>query len=128
MGNHKNIIILSEKSSGSSACQNLLTKLGKVQHVSKTRHYQNETLYWTKAASILDLPQVKMVDSEVPIEPEKAKTALILLLKENLDHYVPAKDDKELINGRLGDSYVRSIRRYFLKNLPIIYASGRRSN
>jgi hypothetical protein len=97
MPNEKNIIILSEKSSGSSACQNLLAKFADIQHVSKTRHYRNETLYWTKAASILGLPQLKMVDSEVPIEREKARTDLISLLKDNLDDYVPASEDKELI-------------------------------
>lgn len=97
MSNEKNIIILSEKSSGSSACQNLLAKFADIQHVSKTRHYQNETLYWTKAASILGLPQLKMVDSEVPIDREKARTDLLSLLKDNLDDYTPANKDKELI-------------------------------
>ncbi|MDJ0806787.1 MAG: sulfotransferase [Gammaproteobacteria bacterium] len=97
MANEKNIIILSEKSSGSSACQNLLAKFADVQHVSKTRHYENETLYWTKAASILDLHQLKMVDSEVPLEPEKARADLIALMKDNVDDYIPANDNKELI-------------------------------
>ena len=97
MSNDKNIIILSEKSSGSSACQNLLAKFANIQHISKTRHYQNETLYWTKAASILGLPQLKMVNSEVPIEREEARNDLISLLKDNLDDFMPAKNDKELI-------------------------------
>ncbi len=66
------IIILSIKSSGSSACQNLLSKFSQVSYVPKTRHFENETLYWTKAASVLGLPQVDMIDSEVPISKEKA--------------------------------------------------------
>ena len=97
MPNSKNIIILSEKSSGSSACQNLLAKFSNIQHVSKTRHFQNETLYWIKAASMLDKPQLKMVDSEVPIEREKARTDLITLLRDNLDDWEPPDNDKELI-------------------------------
>ena len=97
MSHKKCIIILSEKSSGSSALQNLLVKFAEIQHVSKTRHFENETLYWTKAASILDKPQLVMVDSEVPIERKKARGELISLLKDNLNDYVPPVDDKELI-------------------------------
>ena len=97
MSKVKNIIILSEKSSGSSACQNLLAKFANIQHISKTRHFQNETLYWTKAASILEKPQFDMVDSEVPISSEKAKDEWITLLRDNLDGYVPPNHSKELI-------------------------------
>ena len=97
MSNDKSVIILSEKSSGSSACQDLLAMSANIQHVSRTRHYQNETLYWTKAASILGRPQLKMVDSEVPIEREKARTDLISLLRDNLDDYVPPDGDETLI-------------------------------
>lgn len=97
MPKEKNIIILSEKSSGSSAFQNLLAQFADISHVSKTRHFENETLYWIKAASILGKPQLKMVDSEVPISPEKAKVDLISLLSDNLKDYIPQKNDKELI-------------------------------
>jgi Sulfotransferase family len=93
----KNIIILSEKSSGSSACQNLLARVADVRHVAKTRHFENETLYWTKAASILGKPQIRMVDSEIPLEAGKAREDLITLLRENLENYVPPEDDAELI-------------------------------
>ena len=97
MSNEKSIIILSEKSSGSSACQNLLVKFADIEHVSTTRHNENETLYWTKAASILGKSQLKMVDSEVPIEREKAKAELISLLTDNLDDYVPPVNEEDLI-------------------------------
>lgn len=93
----KCIIILSSKSSGSSACQNLLAKFADIKLVSKTRHFQNETLYWTKAASVLGLPQNIMLDSEVPIPYEKAKADLVTLLRDNLETYSPPDDDKELI-------------------------------
>jgi hypothetical protein len=96
---NKCVIILSEKSSGSSACQNILTNFAKIKQVSKTPHFENETLYWTKAASILRLPQNNMIDSEVPIERNKARAGLIRLLKDNLEGYLPPSDDKELIFG-----------------------------
>ena len=94
---HKCIIILSAKSSGSSACQNYLCKSGEVKHLTKTRHGENETLYWTKAASILGLNQISMLDSEVPIRSDKAKKDLIKLLKDNLGYYEPPQDDKKFI-------------------------------
>lgn len=79
----KCIIILSTKSSGSSACQRLLSQHREVNSVSQTRHFQNETLYWTKAASVLGLPQKRMQDSEVPIEKGKAREDLITLIEQN---------------------------------------------
>ncbi|HYE74680.1 MAG TPA: sulfotransferase, partial [Blastocatellia bacterium] len=97
MAGEKCIIILSEKSSGSSACQNLLAKFANIRHVARTRHYENETLYWTKAASILGLPQLSMVDSEVPLPRQRAKAELISLLRDNLDDYVPPDNDRQLI-------------------------------
>ena len=89
----------SSKSSGSSALQNLLAKLPQVDHISKTRHFEYETLYWTKAASVLRLPQVDMLDSEVPISKERARLDLINLLCDNLESYTPPSDNDELIFG-----------------------------
>ena len=93
----KCIIILSNKSSGSSAFQNILLKYTKARSVSKTRHFQNETLYWTKAASVLGLSQNKMLDSEVPIEYSKAKRDLVTLLSNNIDNYQVPKLEKDII-------------------------------
>lgn len=95
----KCIIILSSKSSGSSALQNLLARFPQVNHITKTRHFESETLFWTKAASVLGLPQVEMLDSEVPINKIKAKSDLVSLLTENIEAYTPPNDDDELIFG-----------------------------
>ncbi len=95
----KCIVILSSKSSGSSALQRVLKSFPHVNHVSSTRHFEFETLYWVKAASILGLPQVAMLDSEVPIARERAKSDLIKLLVDNLDSYVTPPDVEELIFG-----------------------------
>lgn len=99
--NPKCILILSTKSSGSSALQNFLASQIHVNHITKTRHGENETLYWVKAASVLGLPQVDMYDSEVPIPKQKARTDLIQLLADNLgDSYAPPDTDEELVfNG-----------------------------
>jgi hypothetical protein len=94
------LIILSERSSGSSALQNFLVKFTKAQHVKNTIHYEFETLYWTKAASILGKPQINMVDSRVPFKYEQAKSDIIQLLQENLNVFDVPDTDKELIlNG-----------------------------
>lgn len=93
----KCMIILSSKSSGSSALQNLLAELPQVNTITKTRHNKKETLFWTKAASILSLPQINMLDSEVPIAQKRARAELIDLLRENLKSYTPPIDDEELI-------------------------------
>ena len=94
---NKSILILSNKSSGSSAVQRLLAQAADLKCVEKTRHFQNESLYWTKAASVLNMPQVDMLDSEVPIEQNKARNDLLTLLKENLPNYEPAINDEFLI-------------------------------
>ena len=91
------MIILSDKSSGSSACQNLLSEFADIRHVAQTRHFENETLYWTKAASTLGRPQQKMVASEVPIPMEKARSELIQLLRENLTGFEAPSDDEALV-------------------------------
>lgn len=93
----KCIVILSDKSSGSSALQNLLERCSQVKKVLKTRHVQNETLYWTKAASILGLPQVDMMDSEVPISRQRAEEDLKQFLTDNLPFYSPPDDLRHLI-------------------------------
>jgi hypothetical protein len=81
---HKCILVLSDKASGSSALQNLLAMVADVRHVEATRHEQSETLYWTKAASVLGLQQVDLIDSEVPIPADRARLDLETLLADNL--------------------------------------------
>jgi hypothetical protein len=91
------VVILSCKSSGSSALQNLLCTYAGAKHVTHTRHAQHETLYWTKAASILGRRQCRISGSEVPIPRRKALQDIRALLRANLPHFVPPADSKELI-------------------------------
>jgi hypothetical protein len=93
----KCIIILSSKSSGSSVLQKILAKSPNINVVNKTCHYQNETLYWTKAASILNLPQQVMTDSGVPYSSERSYRELVTLLKDNLGDYDPPSDLRQLV-------------------------------
>jgi hypothetical protein len=95
----KCIIILSSKSCGSTALQSLLTSTSFASHIEKTRHREFETLYWTKAASILRLPQEDMYMSEVPLSPEKARPDLIRFLQDNLESFTPPPDEQALIFG-----------------------------
>lgn len=91
------VVILSTKSAGSSAVQNLICKYAGGKHVAHTRHVQHETLYWTKAASILGREQMKMPDSEVPIPPRKALDDLRSLLSANLPDFGVPSDSHQMI-------------------------------
>ncbi|MEL7029393.1 MAG: sulfotransferase, partial [Pseudomonadota bacterium] len=48
-----------------------------------TPHFMGETLYWTKSASILDLPQTQLPHSEVPIPAKRARSDLARFLAAN---------------------------------------------
>lgn len=91
------IVILSAKSSGSSACQRWLTRLAGARHVAHTRHYESETLYWVKAASLLGEPQAQMLDSEVPIPRARARADLEALLGANVPGFELPRDDRTLV-------------------------------
>jgi len=96
-GARRCIVILSDKSSGSSALQGYLVRFAGGRHVEKTRHNEHETLYWTKAASLLGRPQEPMLDSEVPIAPERARADLLALLRDNLGEAPDAANERELV-------------------------------
>lgn len=91
------VMLLSDKSSGSTALQDELAKHPAVNLVKATTHNENETLYWNKAAAVLGLPQVNMLNSQLPIGQRRAKQELIEFLKANLDSYNPPADDERLV-------------------------------
>jgi len=78
------VFILSTKSSGSSIVQRRLVESGAAKVVPYTRHSENETLFWTKAGSVLDLKQQKMPNSEVPISKAVALKDLRLFMVQNV--------------------------------------------
>ena len=75
--------ILSTKSSGSSVLQRHLSGLTSAR-LPETDHSENETLFFTKAASVLGLPQVRLVHSEAPFSARKARKSLRQFLVQNL--------------------------------------------
>jgi hypothetical protein len=91
------VVILSTKSAGSSALQSLICECTDGKHVEHTRHAQHETLYWTKAASILGRKQIRIPDSEVPIAPQAALHDMHALLAANVPGYALPSDSTELI-------------------------------
>ncbi|MGH8176623.1 MAG: sulfotransferase family protein [Steroidobacter sp.] len=93
----KSLMILSHKSCGSSACLRVLASAPGVRTIAHTRHFQNESLYWTKAASMLGLPQLKMHASEIPIPGEKAKQDLLDLLRANAPAFYPPENEETLV-------------------------------
>ena len=91
------VYILSEKSSGSSFLFRSLADALNIKDYPETQHFESETLYWTKAASILEMPQLKMLASSVPYSKERANSDLIKFLERNLGSLPPYTNDKELI-------------------------------
>lgn len=86
------LFILSTKSSGSSALQRRLAAVAGANLASATRHYMNETLYWTKAASVLGLPQAPLPFSEVPIPAPRARRELRAFIAANAKPGGPLED------------------------------------
>lgn len=96
------IMILSDKSSGSSILQTVLTKHPYVKNIDKTRHNAHETLFWNKAVALLGLPQKKMEYSELPISKERARKDLEKILLDNLGNFESCNYTKEWVfNGWL---------------------------
>ncbi len=80
----KHIIILSSKSSGSTALIKFILRISGVNSFTFVQHQELESLYWTKAASVLRLPQSPMYRSVVPFNEERASNDLLELEKKNL--------------------------------------------
>lgn len=91
------IYILSEKSSGSSFLFRSLKDALKIKTYPKTIHFESETLYWTKAASLLDKPQLKMLASAVPYPKARARKEIQDFLKENLNHDIEFESDDDMV-------------------------------
>ncbi len=78
-------LILSDKSSGSSVLQRELAKHSDINLMSRPPHQEGETLYWSKAAAVLGLPQPAMMDSTVlPMKRAAAQQAVQELVRDNL--------------------------------------------
>jgi hypothetical protein len=76
--------LLSIKSSGSSVIQRQIAEMSDARLVEHTNHEENETMFFTKAASILGLPQYSLENSVVPYSARKARAEMRRLLVANL--------------------------------------------
>ena len=74
--------LLSVKSSGSSVIQRKIAAISSARLVEHTRHEEMETLFFTKAASILGLPQFRMENSVVPYSASAARAEMRRLLAQ----------------------------------------------
>jgi len=81
------VMILSDKSSGSTILLNELLKSHKANTIKYTRHFEKETLFWVKGAAVLGLPQENISYSEVPFEKDFAKNDLVHFISKNLPDF-----------------------------------------
>ena len=91
------IYILSEKSSGSSFLFRSLKDALNIKTYPKTIHFESETLYWTKAASLLDKPQLNMLASAVPYSKDRARKEIKEFLASNLSHDIKFESDEDMV-------------------------------
>ncbi|MGH8503825.1 MAG: sulfotransferase family protein [Gammaproteobacteria bacterium] len=91
------VMLLSDKSSGSTALQRELAKHPEVRLVETTRHNEHETLYWNKAAALLGRPQADILNSELPMKGNRARQELLEFLRANLDTFQPPYNDRMLV-------------------------------
>jgi hypothetical protein len=91
------IYILSEKSSGSSFLFRSLKDALNIKSYPKTIHFESETLYWTKAASLLDKPQLNMLASAVPYSKDRARKEIKEFLVSNLSHDIKFDSDEDMV-------------------------------
>ncbi|MBJ2135081.1 sulfotransferase [Paraglaciecola chathamensis] len=91
------VFILSEKSSGSSMLWRALTGALNIQRYPKTKHFESETLFWTKAASLLEKPQLKMLKSAVPYSKERSRLEIEEFLSVNLAKSFTHYSDRDLV-------------------------------
>jgi hypothetical protein len=77
------IIILSTKSAGSTALMDYFIQNHSFKTVAFTKHSEKETLYWTKAATLLRMNQDKLYRSKISFKPEKVWQELNEFLRSN---------------------------------------------
>lgn len=94
---NKCCFILSDKSSGSSALHRAILNHPEAQCIRWTRHNENETLFWNKAAALLEQPQVDVEYSELPFSREQAEHELVEFVANNLPDYQRPPDNREFL-------------------------------
>lgn len=79
----RELLLLSDKSSGSTILEYELLKHSKIEHVKYTSHQDHETLYWLKAAVLLKKSKYLFFGGKYPFPVSYAKTSIAKFLKYN---------------------------------------------
>lgn len=91
------VLLLSDKSSGSTALQYELLRHPSVKAVGYTMHNDHETLFWVKAAVLLGQEPVDFVEGRLPVRVAEARRDLLALLRENVPGWTPPPHDEDLV-------------------------------
>lgn len=113
----KVVLLLSEKSSGSTALQYELCKHPAVNLVRFTEHNDHETLYWLKAASLLQRPRTEYSEGRPFFRVRSARRSITELLVRNVAGYSPPTDDEALVSGGW-DALCEEYRPVFFEKSP----------
>jgi sulfotransferase family protein len=92
----KNIILLSDKSSGSTILQKELLKHPDINAVNYTMHNEHETLFWLKAARILNYHKSEFFECRFPFKFSSSLNSVKGLIKKNdlgTDFNIENKED-----------------------------------
>jgi hypothetical protein len=97
--NQRCYFILSTKSSGSSVLQRHLSALTSAS-LPNSYHWENETLFFTKAASVLGLPQVPLINSHTPYSRQEGMKGLLRFLSDNVGEWTtPLRTEDDMFNA-----------------------------
>ncbi len=88
-----------------------------MQPLTATMHSESETLFWTKAASMLGLPQNQMENSEVPMSAQRAEQSLRSFLRQNgLPDDMPLKSESDFFAAF--SALVKRLPGHFVEKTP----------
>jgi len=104
------VLVLSDKSSGSSVFQRELARYPGVALLPWTPHHERESLFWVKAAAALGRPQVTMRDSRVlPYAARDALDGLRVLARRNLPPAAQVEDEALTTGAGLFELWARLV-------------------
>ncbi len=95
----ENVILLSEKSSGSSIFQREISKHSKIRTVEWAPHSEAETLFWVKAANIMGYPKDAFWRSRPPFPARYSRRSIERILKNNTETILDNDDDWEFLKS-----------------------------
>lgn len=92
------ILLISEKSSGSTIFQNEMARHPQVMLIEHTEHNEHETQYWLKAACLLEMPADDFLNHEPPMRRPTARKKLVDLIGTNVPDFRMPDNDEQLVS------------------------------